>query len=372
MNKLISFILIFTPFVSTFEWKVARFFKSVKSTDSIFSIRLRLLKLMKENLVVLNLWMEKEYKGYKNLKKSSRKKFYKNSEEIVKLFFDEYLKLPKLKNPYFNDEKLDFIYSIMRFLKPNKYYKYIKSASFFKLLKDPNKETLEGDCNQIVTLYIFLFSRKYNIEDLEIKLLPDHVCLHYKGIDIEATNGQFCKYDKYDHILPITEILSTNLLDITDFREKTRKINARVFLKSAQLSFAISSLREIVEKNLEYAYHNLAISTMKEKNFKSALFYSSKLKDKSLYSNIKRNYAINLYERKSYEKALKISKEIRDLELERACLGAMFNELRKKVENVKTISDVKLNRKTYNKMYDLALKMGDRTLADQIKKSYFI
>jgi hypothetical protein len=60
--------------------------------------------------------------------------------------------------------------------------------------------------------------------------------LHYKGVDIEATAGNFANYEKFDRLLPIAELISTNLLDISDFRDKQIQVNAREFLKGAQLA----------------------------------------------------------------------------------------------------------------------------------------
>jgi len=271
MFKIIKwFFALFSPYVNNFEKQVDKFFHKIKSTDNIATIKEKLLSLMKSNLIVVNVWMEKKFKGYKYLTKNVRLKMYKDIKAIEKKLeehinlnsFDSSIiqaelstKEHSLNNAF--KEKLIYIYEIMTFLRPGKYYHYISTASFGKLLRDPNEKKLEGDCNQIVTLYIYLYSLKYPLEDLKIKLLAKHVCLHFNGIDIEATNGQFAKYKDFEHILPVTEIISTNLLDLTDFRESVQKLTPRILVKSSQLAYAISSLKPLVRKNLNIAYHNL-------------------------------------------------------------------------------------------------------------------
>lgn len=367
MKFLLNVILFFTPYVNLFEWKVDRFFRSVKSTDSIYSIKFDLLSLMKQNLMMVNVWMERKYKGYKYLKKSNRRKMYRDSLEIVRKLNNEIDLHGLAETEWGNDEKLRFLASIMRFLAPGKYYKYIKTASFGKLLRNPGKETLEGDCNQIVTLYIYLYSTRYPVDDLQIKLLPEHVCLHYNGIDIEATNATFQKYTKFDYLLPVTEIITTNLLDIADFRENLDFVSPRVFVKSAQLSYAISSLKSIVDKNLQIAYQNLAIDSMKKGDFNSALFFSSKMNDKGLYAKVRNNQAVSYYKKDQFEKALKIFVELSDKQMQKACYGGMYNVLANKVKNVKTLKQLNEKRKIFEKMLDLALKMEDEHLISSVR-----
>lgn len=368
MKFLKALILFFTPYTNFFEWKVDRFFKSVKSDDSIFTVQKRLLDLMRENLIVVNIWMERKYKGYKYLKKSVRKRMYINSSLIVKKFYAQSIEVSELGKIVSRDEKLKFLTSIMAFLKPGKHYHYIKTASFGKLLRDPSKELLEGDCNQIVTLYIYLYSTKFPIEDLQIKLLPEHVCLHFNGVDIEATNGTFQHYKNYTHILPVTEIISTNLLDLADFREKVQEISPRVFLKSSQLAYSISSLREIVESNLKIAYKNLSISSMKSGNFSSALFFAEKLNDFDFLKSVKRSYAVSLYDKGDFEHSLKVFQELNDENGIKASLSGAYNLLANKVKNVKTQKDFQQNKHNYRKMLEIARKLNDQNLIENLNR----
>lgn len=374
-----------SPYVNSFERKVDKFFQHVKSTDNIFSIQKELLEFMQKDLVMVNVWLEKKFKGYKYLSKRVRRKMYDDTKSIVAKFnefcekhlIDEMslkfaLEEKGLVYPSGNFEQLKVLACIREFLKPGLYYEYIKTSSFGKLLRDPDKEKLQGDCNQIVTLYIYLYSLKFPLSDLQIKLLPEHVCLHFRGVDIEATSGEFVKYSEFDHLLPITEIISTNLLDLNDFREDFQKVSERAMVKSAQLAYAISSLKELVEKNLEVAYHNLGVSAMHGNDFKTAIFYLSKLRKKDVLNTAYNNACVYFVNKKDFEKAkyyagvsgnTELQKKVDDLRW-----SNRYNELAKKVSGVKTTADAKKFKSYYNEMRDLARKLKDSKLESQVNE----
>ncbi|MBU1152237.1 hypothetical protein KJ632_05455 [Patescibacteria group bacterium] len=412
--KIVSwFFSLFSLYVNSFERKVDKFFKHLKSTDSIAGIREDLLELMQENLIVLNVWLEKRFRGYQYLNKSRRRKMYANLE-IIRLKFEDHCKnfpvdqtvlqealLKKsLSFPHGDEAKISYIFQIMDFLKPGLYYNYIKTASFGKLLNNPDKERLEGDCNQIVTFYMYFYSLKFPIEDLKIKLLSGHVCLHFRDIDIEATNAQFEKYKDFEHLLPATEIISTNLLDLADFREEAQKISPRDVVKSSQLAYAISSLKSVVSKNLDTAYHNLAMSAIRGKDFETAIFYLQKTGDSKVLSDVYKNAAVyymdqhnfgkaSLFAEKSHdadlqksvkhnegvyyyntgkiEQALIIFEGLGETEMKKACYGKQYNKLAAKVKGVKTMEQARKKRTIYKKMDDLARKMGDDGLRNDLK-----
>jgi len=413
LNFLNWFFGLFSSTVSPFEKKVDKFFKHIKSTDNPAEVKRGLLELMKENLIVVNVWLEKKFKGYNYLSKSVRKKMYEDEKAIIAKwqehaeqnpFKDDDIKSDLeskgLTYPTGDGEKIRCLYSIMRFLQPGQYYKYIKTASFGKLVRDPNEQKLEGDCNQIVTLYAYLYSTKFPIEDLRIKLLPEHVCLHFQNIDIEATNGTFQKYADQKDVLPITEIISTNLLDLLDFREESQTISPRTIVKSAQLAYAISSLKTLVAKNLNIAYHNLAVGAMKSNDFETAIFFLSKTNDRDalirayrnatiycmkskdfskarhyadkcgdgdLLKTVKSNEGVYYFNKGNVDKALGIFTGLGDEKMKKACYGKQYNELVRKVSGVKTVADVKRHKATYQKMLRLAQKMGDSSLQKSVK-----
>lgn len=407
------FLGLFSQYVNSFERKVDRFFKYIKSTDNIFMIKKQLLALMQENLIVTNVWMEKKYKGYKYLDKGTRRKMYEDVLKIIQKFeennktyeFDdktikEILVSKSLSFSNADGEKIKYLAQIMSFLKPGQYYHYIKTASFGKLLRDPDQEKLEGDCNQIVTLYVYLYSLKFPIEDLQIKLLSEHVCLHFKGIDIEATNGTFQKYVECRDVLPVTEIISTNLLDLTDFREEVQRITPQIMVKSSQLAFAVSSLRSLVAKNLNIAYKNLAIAAMNANEFETAIFYFEKSGDqgalKSVYHNaalyfmkqnnfekakffadkngdpaflktVKYNEGVYCLNNENVDRALEIFSGLNDDKMKKACYTKMYNKLADRVSGVRTLEDAKKYKSTYVEMLDLAQKIGDNGLVNSVK-----
>ena len=388
MFKFLKWIFgLFSPYATSVEREVDRFFKNIKSTDSISNIRQELLNLMQENLIVVNIWMEKKYKGYTYLSKSVRREMYENSAKIVRLFLahcgsfaptdtdvKRMLDEKGLVFPNGGNEMIRYLLQIMMFLHPSeKYYHYIKTASFGKLLRDPEKTKLEGDCNQIVTLYAYLFSLKFPIDELKIKLLPEHVCLHFRGVDIEATNGTFQKYKDSEQILPVTEILSTNLLDIADFREELQVISARDFVKSAQLAYAISSLKPLVAKNLNSAYYNLGVAAMNSNDFETAIFYLSKTDDSGALKIAYRNGAVYYLKQNNFEKASYYAGLSGDSEIIKTVkkneLVYRYNQLAKKVSGVKTLADAKKYKSTYQEMLRFAQQMGDGNLASGVEET---
>lgn len=303
--------------------------------------------------MIMNVWLEKKFKGYLYLTKKVRRQMYDDTQIIVKKLekfcaenivnIDDLRKLFNKNGWLFPDggeEKLTYLYQIMMFLEPEKYYHYIETTSFGKLLRNPDKEKLEGDCNQIVTLYIYLYALKFSVSDLRIKLLPEHVCLHFREIDIECTNGQFAKYRENPDTLPVTEIISTNLLDLKDFREDAQRITPQIIIKSAQLAYAISSLKSMVAKNLQIAYRNMAIAALKNHEYESAIFFAEKEGTREFENQI-----------------------------QKASYHEQYNELVRKVADVKTIKEAKNKKYVYQKMLILAEKMENPDIVASVKKT---
>jgi hypothetical protein len=382
----------------------------------------KMLLLMQENLVVVSLWLEARFKGYKYLKKSVRKKMYQHTQRISQIFleFADQTKLDntaitrnlnelKLSVPQTPDdwERLRYIVAITLFLHPNAgRYDYLEGASFGKLLSDPDRQQkMIGDCNQIVTFYTFLYSLKYNINELQIKIMEGHVCLHFKGIDIEATSGGFANYKEFLHLLPIVEIISTNLLDVSDFRDKQIKVDPHNLLKSAHLANNLSSEKGIVSHNLQVAYHNVAIETMKSGNYEMAIFFAQKagVNDPSiqkLLNSILRNAIIDNVKGHNFKKARyyyamnqeeDLKKYLDDQEgmyefnsgsltrarelfrksgneaMIKACYSREYNEVQKRVAGLNDLSLMKSHRSEYKKLLELAQKMGDSSLENKIR-----
>lgn len=376
----------FSPYVNSSERKVDRFFSHIKSTDNVAKVREKLLELMQSNLIVVNIWLEKKFKGYSYLNKRVRRKMYSDVEKI-KTAFEKFRqnnsidvkKLRKLMEaqglqfPVGDEQKIVYLAEIMAFLRPGKYYHYIKTSSFGKLLRDPEKQKLEGDCNQIVTLYIYLYSLRFPIGDLKIKLLPEHVCLHFREVDMEATSGEFAKYRKYDELLPVTEIVSTNLLDLSDFREDVQQISERTILKSAQLAYAISSLKSLVEKNLHAAYHNLGVAALHANDFNTAIFYLEKAGEEKVLASAYHNAALYYLKQGNFGKASFYAERSRKQELidsvEQAKLAECYNKLVARVSGVKTLQDARKYRSVYREMLSVAEKLKNEKLAQNLRET---
>ncbi|PIQ77975.1 hypothetical protein COV82_02250 [Candidatus Peregrinibacteria bacterium CG11_big_fil_rev_8_21_14_0_20_46_8] len=371
---------LFSHYAHPFEKKADRFFRSVRSTSSSRGVQKKLEGLMQENLAVLNLWLEKRYKNYKYLNKRTRRKMYKDLE-LLKQAFERFtnehtvqpsaiahtLKILHLKMPPDMD-KMIYLAKMMHYLRPGAHYEYQAGANFGKLLRDPRHQKLIGDCNQIVTLYVFLYAQKYPVGDLHIKLLPEHVCLHFQGVDIEATNGTFQNYKDFEALLPITELIPTNLLDIADIEAQQAHVDPRAVVKAAQLAVLVSSQRSIVERNLKIAYRNLGILLMHQHEYESAIFYFAKLGDHDLITAANHNAAIYFLKKYKYREALHYALKTKDFELERAIYLKQYNLLAQKVEGVTTVSAARNKRSIYRKMRDLARKAKDRELEKSIQK----
>jgi len=411
----------FSRYADKQEKRIDKILKKVAFLG-VFEAQRKILEMMQANLVILDLWLEARFKGYKYLSRSARKKMHKNSEKIAQIFLSFALQLKRddgalyanlealgLSRPTLpgDDEKLRFLAAIMLFLRPSAgRYEYLEGASFGKLLRDiEHKEKMIGDCNQIVTFYTYLYSLKYDLKDLQIKILPQHVCLHFKGIDIEATAGVFASYKKYLKLLPITELISTNLLDVSDFRDKQIKVNPRDFLKAAHLAAHLSSDHELVNSNLKIAYHNVAVDSLKEDDFETALFflktagidteedrkfqanilhnaviyhakkhdfskaryYAEKSGETDLKKYVDEREAFDLYEKNSLSKARELFAKAGNQQMVKACYAKEYNQIQSRVAGLKQLSVMKSHKDDYRKMLDLAQKMEDHSLAENVR-----
>jgi tetratricopeptide (TPR) repeat protein len=407
----------FSDYSGPAEREVAKFFSKIHENQSYEDVRPPLIELIQNNIVAINLWTEYKYRQYQYLKKNERKvlyenikaleadfdKFYNKHHQPVQLVLNEValngVSTEKLKD---KTQKLIYLKSIMDYLNPRAgRYIYRESSTFGALLKDPTKEKLVGDCNQIVTLYIYLYSRKYDILDLQLKTYPGHVALHFYGIDIEATNGQFAKYKKQGQtILPIEEIVSLNMLDVTDKYYKTHKVSAEALLEASRVAYVLSSQRDIVEKNLVTAYNNAVVEMLKNNSYKKALEFAQASGDNKLVAAAGHNGAIyymksndfkraikfaeysmeahklkhSIYQNEgayyfnkgNYEHAISAFENSGDSDAVKTCYGALFNKEQKKLGNIKTTEDLKANSKIIYNMDGYAKKSGNQSLINYV------
>ncbi|MCC6643198.1 hypothetical protein IT411_00430 [Candidatus Peregrinibacteria bacterium] len=412
----------FSKYADGFEKKVDRLLRS-SNVMGIFEAQRRVSELMQEDVIKLNLWLEARFKGYRYLSRGARKRMYANTEARTEEFKRyvatatvheeaiianlKHLELPIPSLPGDMD-RIRWIVAIMGFLAPGGgRFEYLVGASFGKLLTDPRKkQKMIGDCNQIVTYYVYLYSLRFPVTDLEIKLPKDHVCLNFKGLDIEATAGAFANYNEVKKTLPISELISTNLLDVSDFRDKQLEISARDFLNASELAFNLSSERELVVKNLRAACHNVAVDALNGNDYETAEFFAQKLgtqtaEDQALIGTIYHNAIIYFvkehkfskaryylgksnegemrryideqegayeFEHGSLSKARELFRSAGNLDMVKATYGKEYNQIQARVAGLRDLETMKSHRSDYEKMLDLARKMEDSSLAENISK----
>lgn len=403
----------FSRYTGPAERRVGKFFGRVSEQTSPHRLEKSLVALLQQGTAVINLWTEYRYKGYNYLTKKTRKQLYENLTAIQADFtsfvatqeVDVKAEVARIAQQGIDTAKLRMypdqfrhLVLIQRYLAPRRgLYTYRASSSFGRLLRDPTKEKLEGDCNQIVTLYLFLYATAHKVTDLKLTLYPGHVALHFEGIDIETTNGTFCRYQKEgQRTAPIHEIVSVNLLDTSDTNFEKSAINPEVFLESARLAYVVSSNRQLVKKNLEIAYRNAVSHLLKSQHYKKALAYAKQSKDQELiaisayngalhfmkqqdfrqardfagYSMkktelltmIDRNEAAMLYNTKRYQEAIKVFQRLGDREWVQQCYRALYHQEQKLLTGVKTVADVKAHAGTVRNMERYAKSSSDSQL----------
>jgi hypothetical protein len=238
------------------------------------------------------------------------------------------------------------------------------------------------------------------VRDLQIRLLPGHVALHYGGVDIEATTGAFANYDsqKDSKLLPIEEIVSINLLDTTDSYLSTHEVSAESFLQASRFAFILSHDRDIVTRNLDAAYGKLINSLMKRNNYHQALKFAKASRDMTLlgivghngalYEMEHHNYAaarrfaehaagrqelirnswqaegVHPYQAHRYHDAIKAFNHIGDQTLVRQCYEALFFEEQEKLGSNLTTESIKKYTGVIKRMYVYAKKSGNKKLIE--------
>lgn len=413
MNMLQKIYYFFSRYTDPAERRVGRFFARVNEKNPPHMIEKSLLHLLQRDIAVINLWTERQYKGYQYLTKRERRHLYDNLAAIQRDFavfaatqsVDLKQVIAQIASKGVDTamlrtrpEQLTYITILMRYLSPTQgRYEYRNSSSFGRLLRDPRREKLIGDCNQIVTLYIALFAAKYDVSDMKLTLYPGHVALHFHGVDIETTNGTFAAYDREGQITaPIHEIVSVNLLDTTDSNFTKNAVNPEIFLQAARLAYVVSSHRQLVKKNLEIAYHNVVQHLMKTQKYPAALTYARQSKNYELIEAAARNGAIHamkqqkftearacanasqnrhellrtidsheaaqLYNTKHYDQARKIYQRLGQRDMVGQCYRGLYIQEQNKLGPIKTTADVKANAGTIRAMERYAKLSGDTGL----------
>lgn len=403
----------FTPYTDAREQAVGNFFKSLTEHSDPSTTGTRLDRLLQRDIAVINLWTEYRYKGYKYLSKSERKKLYSNLQ-LIALDFDRFCQdrmrpaetvVSHIKQlapqASVDPQKTVFLQALMDYFSPARgTYEYRKASSFGRLLRNPLHEKLVGDCNQIVTLYIYLYARYYNVRDLQVRTLPGHVALHYGGVDIEATRGTFANYNERENnkLLPVEEIVSINLLDMTDSYLSTHEIAAEDFLQSARFAFILSHSRDTVTQNLRAGYHMVVRSLMERHNYTKAVEIAKASQDAGLLGTVGHNGAVHemqrhnyaaarrlaeyaakrdelihsiwqaegahYYQEQRFHDAIKAYEHLGDQALVRQCYEALFFQEQKKLGKNLNSQTIKNHASTINHMHTYAKKSGNQALVD--------
>ncbi len=350
--------MLFSRFTDPFEKRVYKFFHKISTKSSHLKIQKELLSLMEEDLVRTNLLLEWKFKGYKNLKKRHRAKLYSNAKLLTEDFlgFVQFYETHELEeNQRLEPEK--YLDLIRQYLHPSRNLKYKAGSSFQHLLRDPSKETLTGDCNQITTLYIYLYSLRHSITDLQLKVPEGHVCLHSNGEDLETTAGEWTLHPKYKRITNIEEIIPINLLDISDQSERQHQLSSMTRLKAAELAYQLSKERKLVEHNLRVAYHNCSIEQLEKDNFGKALKYAHASENKKLIKKIIHDQAISFLKKDQFSRARKNFRKINSVSGLKSADQYELKYYLDKIADCKTITDYKSKKSELRTIKKLAQKL---------------
>ena len=418
MGFVSRFFYFFTPYTDGRERAIGRFFSRLTEQGSQAETRIRLEQLIQQDIASINLWTEYRYKGYRYLRKATRRKLYANLHLIAADFDRLYTtRTPEAETVMahihhiapqatVDPKKALLISALMDYFAPERgRYEYRASSSFGRLLRDPSRERLIGDCNQIVTLYIYLYTRYYEARDLQVRVLPGHVALHYGGIDIETTTGQFANYDSREgnRLLPLEEIVSINLLDMTDSYLATHEVAAEDVLQASRVAYILSHEQEIVASNLHAAYRQLINTHMERHNYKQALKFALASQDtaildvvghngtlyeiehhnfaaarrlaryapdsETMIRNAWRSEGAYHYQARRYHDAIKAFKHTGSDMLVQQCYEALFFEAQKQLGPNLTTQSIKNQANTIRRMQEYARKSGDKKLmahADQL------
>ena len=397
------------------ERRIGLFFKGLSEKKSAAAARLQLLDLMQRDLAAINLWTEYKYKGYKYLRKSTRKQLYSNLEQIA-ADFDLFYQSHKMDgegiarhihsiapHAHVEPHRIQLLRALTDYCSLTRgLYEYRESSSFSRLLRDPREEKLVGDCNQIVTLYAHLYAKYFDIRDLKVRLLPRHIALHYGGVDIEATNGTFANYDdaKDAELMPVEELVTVNLLDTTDTYLETHEVDPEDFLQSSRLAYMLSHSREIVSRNLEAAYGSIINGLMGRHNFSQALKFAKQssnvellavvgnngalyhmdkhefaaarkfaqysLKRTELIQDSYRAEGVYQYNQQHFHEAITAFKACGDQESVRKCYAALFFDEQSALPKQLTSENIKQYSKVIHRMQGYAKKSENKELIQHV------
>ncbi len=412
LDDLILDCMFLSVYENKIEKRVDKVLSKVKLGKSNSRYRERLVDLFFEFPFETAIWLEYKYKGYRFLKKSKRRKMY----EVAELIEEDFLEWME-KHPYdaekvemtvperlVNEKEEQDVWKLMMIGEFSKgRYKYRESSAFWKLFPARYGEEgmkMIGDCNQIVTFYVGMFAIVGDVEDLEIRVLPNHVCLHIHGLDYEATNGTFKDYKDKGYLVDCENILAINLLDITDPSEKKWDVSEVNTAKMQAVAAMFEVEAEIVEKNLivtyknmgifymnsrkwdqarkhfrlaqaedleRMAYHNEVVWLLGLKKYKKAIRVAHKGGLEEIEEQVRREYIVDLAKKRNWKKGMAEARKLGDKELIKYVYGKEFEYLYAKVDDVDTVKGARKYKSTYKRLLFLAKKLGDKKAEESVR-----
>jgi hypothetical protein len=121
------------------------------------------------------------------------------------------------------------------------------------------------------------------------------------------------------------------------------------------------------EQLLSDAFHNAVLYYVQHLNFEKAHFYLSKSSDSELKKYVDEKEGFYYYEHGALERARERFAASGNQEMIKACYAKEYNSVQARVAGIKDLATMKGHRSDYQKMLDLAYKMSDQGLIDNLQ-----
>lgn len=299
--------------------------------------------------------LEWKFKGYKHLTKRRRRLCYQNLEHLKSDF-------NAFSSRHSSNNAAQYLEVINQYLHQGR-VQYRAGSSFDKLCVDPRKTKLVGDCNQLVALYVYLFALRYKAKQLKLKLLPAHVCLHYRDKDYETTTGQVTVYKKFERLSPISELVAINLLDESDTAAQY-KLPPENQLLCAQLASVFTDDKKIAKHNIKVARQALLLQALAVQNWRLAHYYARVLRQKKWKQLVYEHQGFAALKKQSFARARRLFVRAHSARGAQTTDRAELNWLVHKLKRYKTLTALRSRRALLKQVLTLA----KRTKQPKIKK----
>lgn len=394
-----------------FEERVDRFLSGLTPESDRQEVRRQTLAFMQENAVKFHLLISLRFHKLPPLSKEQRLMLYAHLDTLREAFEAYcFMQVPELDNIYFElfeagigteavkpfPRELQALRQMMAFFTSQVPLLPQPNSSFVDLLKAPDGGTLFGSCFTTVSLYLYLFALKHEINTLKIKAVPDFIFLHLSGVDIDTSRGQFTLYkEPIQEVIPVVETTAIDLLSITPTTDLVNLTPQRL-LQAATFCFLVSDREEIISNNLRVAFRKCVLDAITKAQFDQALAYAQTsqdseavchvgLKGASYYlqkcdfvnarrfgqfakdktkvlQTISHNEGVKLLNDRQYAKALAIFQKNGNDEYCKRCYAGLFLTLQKEIRAIKYLSELKKRRKTLLQMQAYAAKAEDQRM----------